>query len=142
MENLIESPWNTTDERLRKTFSAALIFHVVLLLVSALLSPPDLPPPRRWKSHWLITRLTRHRKRQILSLKPISLAVAIKTQASQPTTAQLSPFEGRDQGQLPVPEQERLQADSQTILASAGDTANPPRQIMIWPTINLPSNRR
>ena len=31
MENLIESPWNTTDERLRKTFSAALIFHFILL---------------------------------------------------------------------------------------------------------------
>ena len=32
MENLIESSWNTTDERLRKTFSAALIFHLIMLI--------------------------------------------------------------------------------------------------------------
>ena len=32
MANLIESSWNTTDERLRKTFSAALVFHFILLI--------------------------------------------------------------------------------------------------------------
>ena len=44
MDSFINSPWNQTDERLKGTFSAALILHLVLLLgLSFTLSSPSRP---------------------------------------------------------------------------------------------------
>ncbi|MDB9953262.1 hypothetical protein OAD57_07755 [Porticoccaceae bacterium] len=44
MDSFIDSPWNQTDERLKGTFSAALILHLVLLLgLSFTLSSPSRP---------------------------------------------------------------------------------------------------
>ena len=65
---------------------------------------------------------------RFLSLKLTNqLGSGDQAQAIQPTTDQLSPFEGRDQGQMPAIQQDRSQADpqAQTLLASTGDKANP-----------------
>jgi protein TonB len=44
MDSFIDSPWNQTDERLKGTFSAALILHLVLLLgLSFTLPSPSRP---------------------------------------------------------------------------------------------------
>ncbi len=125
MENLIESPWNTTDERLRKTFSAALIFHVVLLLGVSFTLPSGSTPSTSMEVTLAHYKTDEAPEEADFVAQANQLGSGDQDQASQPTTAQLSPFEGHDQGQLPVPEQERLQAESPTILASAGDTANP-----------------
>lgn len=44
MDTIIDSPWNQTDERLKGTFSAALVLHVALILgLSFTLSSPSEP---------------------------------------------------------------------------------------------------
>ena len=125
MENLIESPWNTTDERLRKTFSAALIFHVVLLIGVSFTLPSGSTPTTSMEVTLAHYKTDEAPEEADFVAQANQLGSGDQAKASQPTTDQLSPFEGRGQGQLPVPQQQPLQADSQTILASAGDTANP-----------------
>ena len=125
MENLIESPWNTTDERLRKTFSAALIFHFVLLIGVSFTLPSGSSPTTSMEVTLAHYKTDQTPEEADFVAQANQLGSGDQAQAIQPTTDQLSPFEGRDQGQMPVPQQQPLQADSQTILASAGDRANP-----------------
>lgn len=125
MENLIESPWNTTDERLRKTFSAALIFHFVLLIGVSFTLPSGSSPATSMEVTLAHYKTDQAPEEADFVAQANQLGSGDQAQAIQPTTDQLSPFEGRDQGQMPVPQQQPLQADSQTILASAGDRANP-----------------
>ncbi len=125
MESLIESPWNTTDELLRKTFSAALIFHFVLLLGVSFTLPSGSTPTTSMEVTLAHYKTDEAPEEADFVAQANQLGSGDQDQASQPTTDQLSPFEGRDRGKLPVPQQERLQAESPTILASAGDTANP-----------------
>lgn len=125
MENLIESPWNTTDERLRKTFSAALIFHFVLLIGVSFTLPSGSSPATSMEVTLAHYKTDQAPEEADFVAQANQLGSGDQAQAIQPTTDQLSPFEGRDQGQMPVPQQQPLQADSQTILASAGDKANP-----------------
>lgn len=125
MENLIESQWNTTDERLRKTFSAALVFHFILLIGVSFTLPSGSSP-----SISMEVTLA-HYKSDVAPEEADFLAQANQlgsgdqAQAVQPTTDQLSPFEGRDQGQMPALQQDRSEPQAQAILASAGDGANP-----------------
>ncbi len=127
MENLIESPWNTTDERLRKTFSAALIFHFILLIGISFTLPSGSTP-----SLSMEVTLAHYKSEEApddadFIAQADQLGSGDQDQAIQPTTDQLSPFESRDQGQMPAIQQDRSQADpqAQTLLASTGDKANP-----------------
>ena len=125
MENLIDSSWNTTEERLRKTFSAALIFHLLLLIGVSFTLPSGSSP-----STSMEVTLAHYKSDEA----PVSadflaqvnqLGSGDQDQTSQPTTDRLSPFEGLDQGRMPKLHQQRNEPQAQTLLASAGDSASP-----------------
>jgi periplasmic protein TonB len=124
VESLIESTWNTTDERLRKTFSAALVFHFILLIgVSFTL------PSGSSKSISMEVTLAHYKSDESpesadFLAQANQLGSGNQAQAVQPTTDQLSPFESRDHGQMPQLQQEHNEPQTQTLLASAGDTSN------------------
>ena len=125
VENLIESSWNTSDERLRKTFSAALIFHLILLIGVSFTLPSGSAPSLSMEVTLAYYKSEEAPDSADFLAQANQLGSGDQTQAVQPTTDQLSPFEGRDQGQMPTPQQDRSESQAQTILASAGDTPNP-----------------
>jgi protein TonB len=93
VENLIDSSWNTTEERLRKTFSVALALHLALLIGISFSLPLDSMPSNS------IEVTLAHYKTQKASDEADFLAQAdqlgsgSQAQSIQPTTDQLSPFE-------------------------------------------------
>ena len=125
MENLIDSSWNTTEERLRKTFSAALIFHLLLLIGVSFTLPSGSSPSISMEVTLAHYKSDEAPESADFLAQANQLGSGDQDQASQPTTDQLSPFDGRDQGQMPKLEQQRNEPQTQTLLASAGDSANP-----------------
>ncbi len=127
MENLIDSSWNTTEERLRKTFSVALALHLALLIGISFSLPLDSMPSNS------IEVTLAHYKTQKASDEADFLAQAdqlgsgSQAQSIQPTTDQLSPFESDIQGQMPVPQQQRSASQERNILAAAGIPQNNPQ---------------
>jgi protein TonB len=124
VESLIESTWNTTDDRLRKTFSAALVFHFVLLIGVSFTLPSGSSPSGSMEVTLAHYKTDKAPDEADFLAQANQLGSGDQAQASQPTTDQLSPFEGRDQGQMPKLQQQRKEPQAQTLLASAGDTAN------------------
>lgn len=124
MESLIESTWNTTDDRLRKTFSAALAFHFILLIGVSFTLPSGSSPSGSMEVTLAHYKTDKAPDEADFLAQANQLGSGDQAQASQPTTDQLSPFEGRDQGQMPKLQQQRKEPQAQTLLASAGDTAN------------------
>ena len=125
MENFIDSSWNTTEERLRKTFSAALIFHLLLLIGVSFTLPSGSSPSISMEVTLAHYKSDEAPESADFLAQANQLGSGDQDQASQPTTDQLSPFDGRDQGQMPKLEQQRNEPQTQTLLASAGDSANP-----------------
>jgi len=125
VENLIDSSWNTTEERLRKTFSAALIFHLLLLIGVSFTLPSGSSPSISMEVTLAHYKSDEAPESADFLAQANQLGSGDQDQASQPTTDQLSPFDGRDQGQMPKLEQQRNEPQTQTLLASAGDSANP-----------------
>jgi periplasmic protein TonB len=124
VDNLIDSPWNTTDERLRKTFSAALIFHFILLIGVSFTLPSGSSPSISMEVTLAHYKSEHAPDNADFLAQANQLGSGNQLQAVQPTTDQLSPFESRDQGQMPRPQKDRSEPQAQTILASAGDTSN------------------
>jgi protein TonB len=125
VENLIESQWNTTDERLRKTFSAALVLHFILLIGVSFTLPSGSSPTTSMEVTLAFYQSEEAPDSADFLAQANQLGSGDQAQAIQPTTDQLSPFESRDQGHMPAIQQERSQVDSQSLLTSAGDTAKP-----------------
>jgi len=124
VENLIESSWNTTEERLRKTFSAALVFHLILLIGVSFTLPSGSSPSTSMEVTLAHYKTDKAPDEADFLAQANQLGSGDQAQAVQPTTDQISPFEGRDQGQMPQLQQERDEPQTQTLLASAGDTSN------------------
>ena len=125
MANLIESSWNTTDERLRKTFSAALVFHFILLIGVSFTLPSGSSPSSSMEVTLAHYKIDKAPDEADFLAQANQLGSGDQAQASQPTTDQLTPFEGRDQGQMPELQQQRNEPQAQSLLASTGDTTNP-----------------
>ena len=125
MENLIESPWNTTDERLRMTFSAALVFHFILLIGISFTLPSGSTPSTSMEVSLAHYKSDEAPEDADFAAQANQLGSGDQAQVMQPTTDQQSPFENRNQGQMPAPQQDRSQPQVSTILASSGDNANP-----------------
>ncbi|MGB0449722.1 MAG: energy transducer TonB [Porticoccaceae bacterium] len=121
MENLIESSWNTTEERLRKTFSAALVFHLILLIGVSFTLPSGSSPSISMEITLAHYKTDKAPDKADFLAQANQLGSGDQAQAIQPTTDQLSAFESRDQGQMPVPQQDRSELQEQTILAAAGE---------------------
>ncbi len=123
MESLIEGPWNTNEQRLRKTFSLALILHTVLLAGLSFTLPAGAPP-----SVSLEVTLAHHKSNTapeqadfVAQANQLGSGDQAQTETPQPTTDQLSPFVNQDQGQLPAVEQQRSEADQQKMLSRSGE---------------------
>lgn len=125
MDNLIEGPWNTTDERLRKTFSAALVFHIILLIGVSFTLPSRSTPSTSMEVTLAQYKTAETPEDADFVAQANQLGSGDQAAAIQPTTDQLSPFENRDQGQMPQRQKDRSQPQAQTILANSGDRANP-----------------
>jgi len=72
MESLTDGHWNTSDQRLRKTFSLALVIHGLLLIGLSFAMPAGSPPSPSLDITWLSSPLKKHRIKQTLLLRLIS----------------------------------------------------------------------
>ena len=124
MENLIESSWNTTNERLRKTFSAALAVHLIVLLGISF----TLPSGSSSTTSMEVTLA--YYKNDDAPVKADFLAQANQigsgnhALAMQPTTNQLSPFESDVRGQMPTLIS-KSQPETRAVVDSTADSRDP-----------------
>ena len=123
MESLIEGPWNTDEQRLRKTFSLALILHTVLLTGLSFTLPAGAPP-----SVSLEVTLAHHKSNTaperadfVAQANQLGSDNQAQTETPHPTTDQLSSFANQDQGQLPTIEQLSSEPDQQKSLSHSGE---------------------
>ncbi len=121
MENLIESSWNTTEERLRKTFSAALVFHLILLIGVSFSLPYGSSPSTSMEVTLAHYKTDQAPDEADFLAQADQLGSGSQAQAIQPTTDQLSPFESRNQGQIQVPEQQRSVPHNRNVVAVAAE---------------------
>ena len=123
MESLIEGPWNTNEQRLRKTFSLALILHTVLLAGLSFTLPAGEP-----RNVSLEVTLAHHKSDTaptqadfVAQANQLGSGDQAQTETPQPTTDQLSPFVSQIQGLLPTVEQQLSEPDKRKILSHNGE---------------------
>lgn len=116
MDSLIDGLWNTSQQRLRKTFSVALIAHGLLLIGLSFAMPAGTPP-----SQSMDVTLALHQ-----SDKAPEEAEFIAQSNQLGTDDQQQILQPRDSGQQPQAEQQRSNPAEQTILSHSGEDKNVP----------------
>ena len=124
MENLIESSWNTNNERLRKTFSAALFLHLVLLMGISFTLPSGSSPTTSMEVTLAYYKSDEAPEKADFLAQADQIGSGDQALAMQPTTNQLSPFESDAQRQmstLPA----KSQPESRSVVDSSATSQDP-----------------
>lgn len=129
MENLIDSSWNTTDERLRKTFSAALVLHLLLLVGISFTLPSGSSPATSMEVTLAYYKSDQVPDRADFLAQANQIGSGDRAQAMQPTTDRLSPFENGDRGQMSAA-LSTPQPEARTFVDSSGDSQNSMTEIV------------
>lgn len=129
MENLIDSSWNTTEERLRKTFSAALVLHLLLLVGISFTLPSGSSPATSMEVTLAYYKSDQVPDRADFLAQANQIGSGDRAQAMQPTTDRLSPFENGDRGQMSAA-LSTPQPEARTFVDSSGDSQNSMTEIV------------
>lgn len=129
MENLIDSSWNTTEERLRKTFSAALVLHLLLLVGISFTLPSGSSPATSMEVTLAYYKSDQVPDRADFLAQANQIGSGDRAQAMQPTTDRLSPFENGDRGQMSAA-LSTPQPEARTFVDSSGDSQNSVTEIV------------
>ena len=102
MDNLIDSSWNTTEERLRKTFSAALVLHLLLLVGISFTLPSGSTTATSMEVTLAYYKSDQAPEKADFLAQANQIGSGDHARAMQPTTDRLSPFESGNHGQMPA----------------------------------------
>ena len=127
MENLIESSWNTNNERLRKTFSAALFLHLVLLVGISFTLPSGSSPATSMEVTLAYYKSDEAPEKADFLAQANQIGSGDQARAMQPTTDRLSPFESGNHGQMPA-ELSPPQPETRAFVDSSGESRNSPAE--------------
>lgn len=106
MDSLIESPWNTTERRLRMTFSAALALHLILLIGLSFSVSTTPTQTHALEVTLALTPSDQTPDEADFIAQTSQLGSGDQANAMQPTTDLLSPFESPENNQA-VPSEQR-----------------------------------
>ena len=123
MENLIDSSWNTTEERLRKTFSAALVVHLILLVGISFTLPSGSSPATSMEVTLAYYTSDQAPDKADFLAQANQIGSGDQARAMQPTTDRLSPFESGNHGQMPA-ELSPPQPETRAFVDSSGESRN------------------
>ena len=127
MENLIDSSWNTTEERLRKTFSAALVVHLILLVGISFTLPPGSSTATSMEVTLAYYKSDQAPDKADFLAQANQIGSGDQARAMQPTTDRLSPFESGNHGQMPT-ELSLRQPGTRAFVDSSGKSRNSPAE--------------
>lgn len=114
MDSLIDGLWNTSQQRLRKTFSVALVAHGLLLIGLSIAMPAGSPP-----SQSMDVTLALHQ-----SDEAPDQAEFIAQSNQLGTDEQQQILQSQDSGRQPQTEQQRSNPAEQIILSHSGEDNN------------------